>query len=179
MLLCHHSAPCEGQESSQLSRTDYSLWISQLGNISTVGMEASQATLVIRRRSNSTVATLSAPRSRCHSVHVTSFSQRLVTNKQQTRQTRPATEEKRGKLSTFSFRSRASSLSSFSSGTSGASSSSGAVLGYNTEIFWNRYRRSPDNSAISNFFRKSKFRKVTRDKKYSSAFDLLSTSLDE
>ena len=81
------------------------------------------------------------------------------------------------RLSTFSFRSRASSVSSFSSASSGSSSPSSPSVGslYNTEVFWNKYRRQPDCSGVTNLLRRSRLRKlISKDKKYSSALELCS-----
>ena len=108
---------------------------------------------VVRRRSNSTVDSKPSPRYRCHSVHLGSGPGDL------------------GRLPVL-YRSRASSLSSFSSSPSRVSS---LVSGYNTELFWNRYRRTPDTSIITNIVRRTKFRR----KKSSSSSDLLNTSLEE
>ena len=115
---------------------------------------------VVRRRSNSTtVSVKSSPRYRCHSVHLASLS-----SGEQCR-------EGQGRLSSL-YRSRASSLSRFSSSPSSLTS---LVSAYNTEIFWNRYRRTPDSNIITNFVRRTKFRK----KKSNSASDLLNTSLEQ
>ena len=133
--------------------------------------------LLVRRRSNSTVV-LKSPRSRCHSVHIASLTPRLVTNKGQ-----QGNEGNRSRVSTFSVRSRASSMSSFSSGSSNSSSTlSSLTSGYNTETFWNKYRRTPDTSIVTNFFRKYKLIKLVSredraDNKYHSAADLLNYNL--
>ena len=131
--------------------------------------------LLVRRRSNSTLA---APgRSRCHSVHIASLTPRLLTNKAQ------GNEGNRSRVSTFSVRSRASSMSSFSSGSSNSSSTlSSLTSGYNTETFWNRYRRTPDTSIVTNLFRKYKLIKLVsredrENNKYHSAADLLNYNL--
>ena len=131
--------------------------------------------LLVRRRSNSTVVLKAPVRSRCHSVHIASLTPRLVTNKAQ------GNEENRSRVSTFSVRSRASSMSSFSSGSSGSSSTlSSLTSGYNTETFWNRYRRAPDTSIVNSFFRKYKLIKLVNrgDNKYHSAADLLNYNLN-
>ena len=119
---------------------------------------------VVRRRSNSTVNTKPSPRYRCHSLHLGSVGPKLTSSGELGR-------EGQGRLPVL-YRSRASSLSSFSSSPSRVSS---LVSGYNTELFWNRYRRTPDNSIITNIVRRTKFRR----KKSSSASDLLNTSLEE
>lgn len=132
-----------------------------------------EATLLVRRRSNSSLALKVPTRSRCHSVHIASLTPRLATHKRQ------GNEENRSRVSTFFVRSRASSMSSFSSGSSGSSSTiSSLTSGYNTETFWNRYRRAPDTSVVNNFFRKYKMIKLVNredreDNKYHSAADLL------
>ena len=84
--------------------------------------------------------------------------------------------------STFSFRSRASSVSSFSSSNSSGSSSSSSSPGihghYNTEMFWNQYRRFPDDNVVTNMIRRSKLRRfIPRDKKYASSFDLFTADI--
>ena len=136
--------------------------------------------LLVRRRSNSSLAvSVSGPaRSRCHSVHIASLAPRLTTSKAQ------GNGEPRGRLSSVSVRSRASSMSSFSSASSGSSSTLGSLTaGYNTEMFWNRYRRAPDTSIVNNFFRKYKLirlvniREDRHDNKYHSAADLLNYNL--
>ena len=79
------------------------------------------------------------------------------------------------KLSTFSFRSRASSVSSFSSASSGSSSSSSpsSQSSINTELFWNKYRRRPEDSFMINMMRRANVRRfISRDKKYLSSQDL-------
>ena len=130
-----------------------------------------EATLLVRRRSNSTLAVKAPGRSRCHSVHIAAL--------------RQGNEENRKRVSTFSVRSRASSMSSFSSGSSGCSTSlSSLASGYNTETFWNRYRRAPDTSIVTNFFRKYKLIKLVNredraENKYHSAADLLNYNWHE
>ena len=146
----------------------YSLWVShpQLSNNYqpiTPGMEA---TLLVRRRCNSSVPLKAPGRSRCHSVHIASLKQ--------------GNEETRKRVSTFSARSRASSMSSFSSGSSSCSSTLSSLnSGYNTEAFWNRYKRAPDTSIVTNFFRKYKLIKLVNreENKYHSAADLLDYNL--
>ena len=94
----------------------------------------------------------------------------------QTRQNKEPVNRKQ-RLSTFSFRSRASSVSSFSSASSGSSLPSSPSIGslYNTEVFWNKYRRQPDCSGVTNLLRRSRLRKlISKDKKYSSALELCS-----
>ena len=148
----------------------HSLSVSHLSNTSQPAMEA---TIRVRRRSNSTLALKAPIRSRCHSVHIASLTPRLATHQAQ------RNEENRSRVSTFSVRSRASSMSSFSSGSSGSSSTiSSPTSGYNTETFWNRYRRAPDTSIVNNFLRKYKMMRLVNrddreDNKYHSAADLL------
>ena len=125
-----------------------------------------EATLLVRRRCNSTVPLKAPGRSRCHSVHIASLKQ--------------GNEETRKRVSTFSARSRASSMSSFSSGSSSCSSTLSSLnSGYNTEAFWNRYKRAPDTSIVTNFFRKYKLIKLVNreENKYHSAADLLNYNL--
>ena len=79
------------------------------------------------------------------------------------------------KLSTFSFRSRASSLSSSSSSSSRSttSSSTSSHSSINTELFWNKYRRKPEDSFVTNMIRRAVAgRLFYREKKYSSSIDL-------
>ena len=144
-------------------------------------------TLIIRVRSNSEVASTTS-RSRCSSVHLTSY-QRYYNSDNNASESRDQFNihpnhpnhrnkalKRKSRLSTFSFRSRASSVSSFSSGSSGSSSSSSlpACGGqYNTELFWNKYRRQPDCNPVTNLIRRSRLRNLmAKDKKYSSALDL-------
>ena len=93
---------------------------------------------------------------------------------------RQLTKVKQPRRSTFSFRSRASSVSSFSSSNSSGSSSSSAGIPhhYNTEMFWNQYRRFPDDNLVTNMIRRSKLRRfIPRDKKYASSFDLFAADI--
>ena len=149
-------------------------------------------TLIIRVRSNSEVATTSTSRPRCSSVNLPSY-QRYYSdnNTQQTRDQfnihpnhpnhRSHALKRKSRLSTFSFRSRASSVSSFSSASSGSSCSSsspGSVSGsqYNTEVFWNKYRRQPDCNPVTNLIRRARLRNlVSKERKYCSALDLYSS----
>ena len=102
--------------------------------------------------------------------------QGLAERKQLTSKVKPP------RRSTFSFRSRASSVSSFSSSNSSGSSSSSSSPGvpghYNTEMFWNQYRRFPDDNLVTNMIRRSKLRRfIPRDKKYASSFDLFTADI--
>ena len=142
--------------------------------------------VIIRMRSSSAVP---ATRTRCNSVHIPSYPRLTCDNcdyetrsrdnliKHQDTMHRKQIVKLKPRLSTFSFRSRASSVSSFSSSvSSGSNSSTSSILPhpqYNTEMFWNKYKRYPDDNIVTNMIRRSKLRRfITRDKKYLSSFDL-------
>ena len=158
--------------------------------------ETREGTLVIRVRSNSELATTSSTsRSRVNSVHLPSYQRYRSDNTNTVSESKDQFNihpnhpnhrsnllKRKSRLSTFSFRSRASSVSSFSSASSGSSSASaGPACGspwqsYNTEIFWNRYRRQPDCNPVTNLIRRTRLRNLmSKDKKYSSALDLYSS----
>ena len=149
-------------------------------------LSCKEGKIIIRMRSSSAVA---SSRTRCNSVHIPSYpryscdlcdfetrSRDNLIQHHETMHRKPVVKLK-PRLSTFSFRSRASSVSSFSSSvSSGSSSSSSSVVThpqYNTEIFWNKYRRCPDENLVTNIIRRAKLRRfIGKDKKYLSSFDL-------
>ena len=148
--------------------------------------ERGDARLVIRVRSNSEVGR-TTPKSRCSSVHLPSYQRYYSDNSTcESRDKfnihpnhRSNASKRKSRLSSFSFRSRASSVSSFSSGSSGSSSpatSPGCGSHYNTEIFWNQYRRHPDGNPVTNLIRRARLRNLkSKDRKYSSTLDLVSS----
>lgn len=147
-------------------------------------LETRDGTLLITVRSNPEVATNS--RTRCSSVHLPSYQRYYSDNSTcESRDQfniqpnhRNNASKRKSRLSSFSFRSRASSVSSFSSASSGSSSPSSPACGshYNTELFWNKYRRQPGGNPVTNLIRRSRLRNLmSKDKKYSSALDLYSS----
>ena len=148
-------------------------------------LETRDGTLLITVRSNTEVATNS--KTRCSSVHLPSYPRYYSDNSTcESRDQfniqpnhRNNASKRKSRLSSFSFRSRASSVSSFSSGSSGSSSpatSPGCGSHYNTEIFWNQYRRHPDGNPVTNLIRRARLRNLkSKDRKYSSTLDLYSS----
>ena len=81
----------------------------------------------------------------------------------------------KAKLSTESFRSRVSSVSSSTSASSGSSfnSSLSSKSSINTVVFWNQYRRQPEDSLLKNMLKRAKIRRcISRDRKYLSCQEL-------
>ena len=149
--------------------------------------ERGDARLVIRARSNSEVGGRTTAKSRCGSVVLPSYQRYYSdTSPCESRDKfniqpnhRSNASKRKSRLSSFSFRSRASSVSSFSSGSSGSSSpATSPTCGtlYNTEIFWNQYRRHPGGNPVTNLIRRSRLRNLmAKDRKCSSTLDLYSS----
>ena len=140
-------------------------------------MRSNSAAAVSRTRCNSVIIS-SYPRLSCHTCDYETRSRDNLINHQETMHRKPLVKLK-PRLSTFSFRSRASSVSSFSSSASSGSSSSSSHPSplhsqYNTEMFWNRYKRYPDtDNIVTNIIRRSRLRRfISKDKRYQSSFDL-------